>query len=140
MTICSSNEIIDEFELLTRDAGHVQQDTLRKILELNADSEYLNRFNLERRTDSKSFKSCIPLCVHSDIESYIQRIADGDNSLVLTGKPITSLSVRYQLKFYFCLMLHQLVSEIGELKTSLLLSSLFQFWYNTGKTQVVAIQ
>jgi len=93
MTISSSDEIIDEFELLTCDAGRVQQDTLRKILELNADSEYLNRFNLERRTDSKSFKSCIPLCVHSDIESYIQRIADGDNSLVLTGKPITSLSV-----------------------------------------------
>lgn len=95
MTICSSEEIIDEFELLTRDARRVQQDTLRKILELNGDAEYLNRFNLGRRTDSTSFKSCIPLCVHSDIESYIQRIADGDDSLVLTGKPITSLSVRY---------------------------------------------
>jgi auxin responsive GH3 family protein/jasmonic acid-amino synthetase len=95
MTICSSEEIIDEFELLTRDARRVQQDTLRKILELNGHAEYLNRFNLGTRTDSKSFKSCIPLCVHSDIESYIQRIADGDDSLVLTGKPITSLSVRY---------------------------------------------
>lgn len=93
MTICSSEEIIDEFELLTRDARRVQQDTLRKILELNGDAEYLNRFNLGRRTDSKSFKSCIPLCVHSDIESYIQRIADGDDSPVLTGKPITSLSL-----------------------------------------------
>jgi auxin responsive GH3 family protein/jasmonic acid-amino synthetase len=95
MTICSNEEIIDEFELLTRDARRVQQDTLRKILELNGHAEYLNRFNLGMRTDSKSFKSCIPLCAHSDIESYIQRIADGDNSLVLTGKPITSLSVRY---------------------------------------------
>ena len=95
MTICSSEKIIDEFELLTRDARRVQQDTLRKILELNGHAEYLNRFNLGTRTDSKSFKSCIPLCVHSDIESYIQRIADGDDSLVLTGKPITSLSVRY---------------------------------------------
>ncbi|KAL6842766.1 hypothetical protein ACP4OV_027610 [Aristida adscensionis] len=93
MTICSYEEIIDEFELLTRDAGRVQQDTLRKILELNADAEYLKHFNLGRRTDSKSFKSCIPLCVHSDIEPYIQRIADGDNSRVLTVKPITSLSL-----------------------------------------------
>ncbi|OEL18362.1 Jasmonic acid-amido synthetase JAR1 [Dichanthelium oligosanthes] len=90
---CSCEETINEFEVLTRDAGRVQQDTLKKILELNADAEYLNHFGLNGRTDLQSYKSCIPLCVHSDLEPYIQRIADGDNSPLLTGKPLTSLSL-----------------------------------------------
>ena len=94
MPICSCEETIHEFELLTRDAGRVQKDTLKKILELNADAEYLKEFGLNGRTDVESYKSCIPLCVHSDLEPYIHRIADGDSSPLLTGKPVTSLSLR----------------------------------------------
>ncbi|RCV16315.1 hypothetical protein SETIT_3G128200v2 [Setaria italica] len=93
MPICSCEETINEFEMLTRDAGRVQQDTLKRILELNADAEYLNHFGLNGRMDVESYKSCIPLCVHSDLEPYIQRIADGDTSPILTGKPVTSLSL-----------------------------------------------
>ncbi|CAL4984207.1 unnamed protein product [Urochloa decumbens] len=93
MPIFSCEEAINEFEALTRDAGRVQQDTLKRILELNANAEYLNHFGLNGRTDVQSYKSCIPLCVHSDLEPYIQRIADGDSSPLLTGEPITSLSL-----------------------------------------------
>ncbi|KAF8694375.1 hypothetical protein HU200_038299 [Digitaria exilis] len=93
MPIFSCEETINEFETLTRDAGRVQQDTLKKILQVNADAEYLKHFGLNGRTDVQSYKSCIPLCVHSDLEPYIQRIADGDSSPQLTGKPITSLSL-----------------------------------------------
>ncbi|KAF0926728.1 hypothetical protein E2562_027161 [Oryza meyeriana var. granulata] len=93
MTICSCEETINEFEMLTRDAGRVQQDTLKKILEINANAEYLQNYGLGGRTDAESFKSCIPLCVHSDIEPYIQRIVDGDTSPVVTGKPIANLSL-----------------------------------------------
>nr|CAB3460599.1 unnamed protein product [Digitaria exilis] len=93
MPICACEETINEFETLTRDAGRVQQDTLKKILELNANAEYLSHFGLNGRTDVESYKSCIPLCVHSDLEPYIQRIADGDSSPLLTGKPVTSLSL-----------------------------------------------
>ncbi|GJN15347.1 hypothetical protein PR202_gb02249 [Eleusine coracana subsp. coracana] len=64
MPICSCEETINEFETFTRDAGRVQRDTLKKILELKC-----------------------------DLEPYIQRIVDGDRSPVLTGKPITSLSL-----------------------------------------------
>ncbi|CAM0953506.1 unnamed protein product [Alopecurus aequalis] len=93
MPICSSEETIDKFEALTRDAGRVQRDTLKKILEANVDAEYLTRFGLDGRTDAKSYKSCVPLCVHDDVEPFIQRVADGDNSPVITGKPITALSL-----------------------------------------------
>ncbi|KQK04638.1 jasmonic acid-amido synthetase JAR1 [Brachypodium distachyon] len=93
MTICSCEETINEFEMLTRDAGRVQQDTLKKILEVNADADYLRHFGLDGRTDAESYKSCIPLCVHSEVEPFIQRVADGDSPRALTGKPITSLSL-----------------------------------------------
>ncbi|CAL4980913.1 unnamed protein product [Urochloa decumbens] len=93
MPIFSCEEAINEFEVLTRDAERVQQDTLKRILELNANAEYLKHFGLNGRTDVQSYKSCIPLCVHSDLEPYIQRIADGDSSPLLTGEPITSLSL-----------------------------------------------
>ncbi|GJM89880.1 hypothetical protein PR202_ga06105 [Eleusine coracana subsp. coracana] len=93
MPICSCEETINEFEAFTRDAGRVQRDTLKKILELNGGAEYLKHFGLGGRTDVESYKSLIPLCVHSDLEPYIQRIVDGDRSPVLTGKPITSLSL-----------------------------------------------
>ncbi|KAF6992331.1 hypothetical protein CFC21_009334 [Triticum aestivum] len=93
MTICSCEETINEFEMLTRDAARVQLDTLKKILEANAGAEYLRQFGLDGRTDAASYKSCIPLCVHSDVEPFIQRVADGDSAPVVTGKPITSLSL-----------------------------------------------
>jgi jasmonic acid-amino synthetase len=83
--------------MLTRDAGRVQQETLKKILEMNADAEYLTRFGLDGRTDAESYRSCIPLCVHSDVEPFIKRVAEGDSAPVLTGKTITSLSLRYLL-------------------------------------------
>ncbi|XP_047044892.1 jasmonoyl--L-amino acid synthetase GH3.5-like [Lolium rigidum] len=93
VTTCSSEETINEFEALTRDAGRVQQDTLKKILEANADAEYLARFGLDGRTDAESYKSRVPLCVHSDVEPFIQRVAHGDISPVITRKPITALSL-----------------------------------------------
>lgn len=86
--------VIEEFEKATKDAGRVQIETLRRILEENGESEYLQGVGLEGRTDPESFKSCVPLVTHKDLEPYIQRIADGDGSPILTGKPITTISLR----------------------------------------------
>lgn len=86
---------IEEFEEMTRNACQVQRDTLRKILEQNVESEYLQNLGLDGRNDAESFKACIPIVAYRDIEPYIQRIInDGDISQVLTGKPITALSLR----------------------------------------------
>ncbi|XP_058100230.1 jasmonoyl--L-amino acid synthetase JAR4-like [Magnolia sinica] len=86
-------KVIQEFEAVTKEAGKVQIETLRKILEENAGAEYLQKLGLDGRTDVESFKSCVPLVTHKDLEPYIQRIADGDKSAVLTGKPITAISL-----------------------------------------------
>ncbi|CAK9156480.1 unnamed protein product [Ilex paraguariensis] len=40
-----------------------------------------------------SFKACVPLVSHKDLEPYIQRIVDGDASPILTGKQITCISL-----------------------------------------------
>ncbi|OEL38687.1 Jasmonic acid-amido synthetase JAR1 [Dichanthelium oligosanthes] len=86
-------EVIAEFERLTRDAATVQRETLRRILHENAAVEYLQRVGLAGRTDPDAFRACVPLATHDDLEPYIRRIADGDSSPVLTAKPITSISL-----------------------------------------------
>lgn len=93
MKVFGLDSVIEEFETLTKDAGPVQRETLQKILEQNGAAEYLQKFGLGGRTDPESFKACIPLVTHKDLEPYIQRIVDGDKSPVLTGKPITSISL-----------------------------------------------
>jgi auxin responsive GH3 family protein/jasmonic acid-amino synthetase len=85
--------VIAEFKELTRDAAAVQRETLRRILADNAGAEYLRDRGLAGRTDEASFRACVPLATHADVEPYIARIADGDTSPVLTARPITSISL-----------------------------------------------
>ncbi|KAL6626981.1 hypothetical protein ACP70R_030707 [Stipagrostis hirtigluma subsp. patula] len=89
----SGEEMIGEFERLTQDAAAVQRETLRRILAENAAVEYLQGLGLAGRTDEDSFRACVPLVTHADLEPYIARIADGDASPVLTAKPVTSISL-----------------------------------------------
>ncbi|KAL6626982.1 hypothetical protein ACP70R_030708 [Stipagrostis hirtigluma subsp. patula] len=89
----SGEEVIAEFERLTQDAAAVQRETLRRILAENAAVEYLRRLGLAGRTDPDSFRACVPLATHADLEPYIARIAGGDTSAVLTAKPVTSISL-----------------------------------------------
>ncbi|KAK6919361.1 GH3 family [Dillenia turbinata] len=73
--------------------GRVQIEFLEKLLKENDQVEYLQKFGLNGRTDPESYKSCVPLVTHEDLQPYIRKIADGDTSPVLTKKPITILSV-----------------------------------------------
>lgn len=91
----NAEEVIKEFEDLTKDAGRVQVETLKRILEDNATAEYLQKLGLNGRTDPLSYKDCVPLVTHPDLEPYIKRILDGDTSPILTGKPIKTMSLRY---------------------------------------------
>lgn len=87
-------KVIEDFEAMTSDAERIQKETLKKILEQNRSAEYLQLVGLGGRTDPESFKRFVPLVTHKDLEPYIQRIADGDSSPVLTGRPITTISLR----------------------------------------------
>ncbi|CAI9101161.1 OLC1v1038424C2 [Oldenlandia corymbosa var. corymbosa] len=90
-----TSEVIAEFDARTKDAERVQKETLKKILQENGGTEYLKKWGLNGRTDPESFKACVPIVTHDDLDPYIQRIADGDDedSPILTGKPITTISL-----------------------------------------------
>ncbi|XP_061349843.1 jasmonoyl--L-amino acid synthetase JAR6-like [Gastrolobium bilobum] len=92
--VFDTEKVIEEFEALTKDAERIQRETLKRILEDNASAEYLQSLGLNGRTDPESFKACVPLVTHKDLEPYINRMIDGDgDSPILTGKPITTISL-----------------------------------------------
>ncbi|XP_010905518.1 indole-3-acetic acid-amido synthetase GH3.10 [Elaeis guineensis] len=94
-------EIIAWFEGVAENAGLVQTQTLRRIIELNHSTEYLQKWlgrdlrvqDLDPVALESLFTSSVPLASHADHEPYIQRIADGDTSPLLTQEPITMLSL-----------------------------------------------
>uniref|UniRef100_A0A7N1A452 Uncharacterized protein n=1 Tax=Kalanchoe fedtschenkoi TaxID=63787 RepID=A0A7N1A452_KALFE len=86
------NQVIDEFETSTKNATEVQKQFLKKLLEQNSSTEYLQKFGLNGKTDVKSFKACVPIVTHEDLEPYVKRMVDGDTSHVLLGKPVKIFS------------------------------------------------
>ncbi|CAN8326090.1 unnamed protein product [Cochlearia groenlandica] len=76
-------------EELTSNADQVQRQVLEEILTRNADVEYLRRHDLDGRTDRETFKNVMPVITYEDIESEINRIANGDKSHILSSKPIS---------------------------------------------------
>ncbi|KAK7263426.1 hypothetical protein RJT34_31016 [Clitoria ternatea] len=88
------DKVMEEFESLIKDAERVQRETLTKILEDSILVEYLQNLGLNGRTNPESFKACIPLVTNKELEPYIYRIVDKDASLILTGKPLTTMPLR----------------------------------------------
>lgn len=97
-------DIIRWFDTVAENAGEVQRETLRRILELNRGVEYLKKWVGDRDMNVEDgalleslYTSLVPLSSHADLEPYVQRIADGDAAPLLTHHPITTLSLRYLL-------------------------------------------
>lgn len=95
-----NTEIIRWFEEIAENAGLVQAETLRRIIQLNCESEYLKKWlggiavqDMDSMTLESLYTSLVPLSSHADLEPYIKRIADGDSSAILTQEPITTLSL-----------------------------------------------
>ncbi|KAJ8618163.1 hypothetical protein MRB53_014349 [Persea americana] len=93
-------EIISWFEDIAFKAACVQTQTLHQILEQNFGVEYLRKWlgnlkiqDIEPCALESLYTSLVPLVSHADLEPYIQRIADGDPSPLLTQEPITTLSL-----------------------------------------------
>ncbi|TYG81615.1 hypothetical protein ES288_D01G019200v1 [Gossypium darwinii] len=100
---CSNDhDIIRWFDTISTNVATVQRETLRQILELNRDVEYLKKWFGDKDLDIREMDACemeslytslVPLVSHEDLEPFIQRIADGDTSPILTQHPITTLSL-----------------------------------------------
>ncbi|KZV32362.1 hypothetical protein F511_03645 [Dorcoceras hygrometricum] len=86
-------EALKELERLTSNAGEIQEEILKRILEQNRDTEYLNKYidDWSAKIVSK-FKKNVPVITYKEIRPYIVRIANGEGSSLITGHPITEFS------------------------------------------------
>ncbi|XP_047072542.1 indole-3-acetic acid-amido synthetase GH3.8-like [Lolium rigidum] len=77
-------------EELTRNVDSQQERVLAEILGRNAGAEYLSTCGLDAATaDRATFRSKVPVMSYEDLQPYIQRIANGDRSPVLSTRPVS---------------------------------------------------
>lgn len=91
-------------EEMTRNAEAVQERVLAEILSRNAETEYLERFNLGGVVDKETYKSKLPVICYEDLQPEIQRIANGDPSPILSSHPISEFLTRlfkFLFRFFF---------------------------------------
>lgn len=90
-------EALKEIDKLTKNAGEVQESLLKLILTRNSETEYLNKYMKGETylTDIAEFKKWVPVISYEGILPYIQRIANGEDSSLITGHPITEMLCRY---------------------------------------------
>ena len=83
-------DALKEIEKLTAKAGEVQYVILKEILKRNVETLYLNKY-MKRSKNVSEFKTCVPVITYKNIYPYIQRIANGEDSSLITGQPITEM-------------------------------------------------
>jgi auxin responsive GH3 family protein len=84
------DSVLKELERITSKAAEVQDNILRGILERNKDTEYLSKY-MNGSKDVLEFKRAVPINIYKDIYPYIQRIANGEDSSLITGHSITEI-------------------------------------------------
>lgn len=83
-------EALEFIEHVTANAGKVQRRVLAAILSQNAPAEYLRRYGVSGSADAvEAFRRLVPLVTYEGLQPDILRIANGDTSPILSGKPIS---------------------------------------------------
>ncbi|KAE8009521.1 hypothetical protein FH972_005953 [Carpinus fangiana] len=83
-------EALKEIERLTEKADEVQKNILKEILTRNRETEYLNKY-MKGSKDVLEFKRNVPVITYMGVRPFIQRIANGEDSSLITGHPITEM-------------------------------------------------
>ncbi|CAH2057618.1 unnamed protein product [Thlaspi arvense] len=81
---------VRELERITSKAAEVQDNILCEILERNKDTQYLSKY-MKGSKDVLEFRRAVPIIKYKDVCPYIQRIANGEDSSLITGHPITEI-------------------------------------------------
>jgi auxin responsive GH3 family protein len=84
---------LKEIERLTEKADEVQETILKAILMQNGETEYLSKY-MKGSKDVDEFKFHVPVITYKDVCPYIQRIANGEDSSLVTGHPVTEMLCR----------------------------------------------
>ena len=90
-------EALDFIEHVTANTGKVQRRVLAEILAQNAPAEYLRRYSVPCGSPDAvdAFRHRVPLVTYEDLQPDVLRIANGDTSPILSGKPISEFLTRY---------------------------------------------
>jgi auxin responsive GH3 family protein len=92
-------EALEFIEHVMANAGQVQRRVLAEILAQNAPAEYLRRHGVTGAADAdaavEAFRRLVPLVTYEGLQQDILRIANGDTSPILSGKPISEFLTRY---------------------------------------------
>ncbi|XP_021763123.1 putative indole-3-acetic acid-amido synthetase GH3.9 [Chenopodium quinoa] len=83
-------EALKELERLTMNADEVQEELLEEIVTRNGDTEYLSKY-LRGSKDVSAFKNRVPVISYSGIQPYIKRIANGEDSSLISGHTIVEM-------------------------------------------------
>ncbi|XP_062144634.1 putative indole-3-acetic acid-amido synthetase GH3.9 isoform X2 [Alnus glutinosa] len=83
-------EALKEIERLTEKADEVQKKILKEILTRNRETEYLSKY-MKGSKDILDFKLNVPVITYMGIRPFIQRIANGEDSSLISGHPITEM-------------------------------------------------
>ncbi|VVB13168.1 unnamed protein product [Arabis nemorensis] len=81
-------------EELTWNVKQIQDDLLKEILTLNAETEYLQDY-LHGSSVKELFKKNLPIVTYKDVKPYIDRIVNGEASTIISAIPITNFLQRY---------------------------------------------
>ena len=95
-------EALKEIERLTEEADEVQKNILKEILTRNRETEYLNK-HMKGSKDVLEFKRNVPVITYMGVRPFIQRIANGEDSSLISGHPITEMLCRWSLILFFTL-------------------------------------
>ncbi|KAK9117733.1 hypothetical protein Sjap_016680 [Stephania japonica] len=90
---CNPDDIDGSMKLvedLTTNANKYQQQVLEEILTQNAETEYLQGL-LGEKPNKASFKKKVPIVDYEDVKPYIERIANGESSKLISAQPISEL-------------------------------------------------
>ncbi|CDP20124.1 unnamed protein product [Coffea canephora] len=85
-----SEALLELLEKVTADASQIQDELLQEVLTTNANTQYLKGF-LNGYSDKQLFKKAVPVVEYQDIEPFVDRIANGESSHLISAHPITEL-------------------------------------------------
>ncbi|KAM3754066.1 hypothetical protein ACB098_03G139500 [Castanea mollissima] len=85
-----NKEALKEIERLTAKADEVQENILKEILTQNSATEYLIKY-MKGSKNMLEFKQSVPVITYKAICPYIQRIANGEDSSLITRHSITEM-------------------------------------------------
>ncbi|KAI3865588.1 hypothetical protein MKX03_036858, partial [Papaver bracteatum] len=90
--VTKHKKALEFIEEVTTNTDEVQKRVLYEILSISSHVEYLQKHGLNGHTDRETYRNVIPIATYEDLKPYIERIANGDASPILCGRPVTNFA------------------------------------------------